>query len=693
MKRLLKSIPSEARIVLVILVAIVLPSVLLSILAVWAIGAERSQVQERIRREGIATADRVVQATMSTLNSIRAQMVTEIKKLENPEGARNVLGAIRSSHSCICNFVLLQKGGAIVYPAVPASGETALLLPSQPDLYDALHKAQNLEFVQTDFSAAEAAYREVFEASEEPGLKSSALLGIAKILAKQDKWLDAVESYRAVRDRYGNRRDENGLLIGPAAALRIAQIALEQLDSSEHVAAITDALANITEHRRMLTPEEATFLDSSLLTLARNAAGNTVMTPGQKTQLQLVIDDIMQRRNRENWAVDIARMIAQDHAFTRGGLAAYAREGTDFVALAAPVKISGDDYVACILVPVANVERDIIAPQAARLADREEVGVVVTDARHCIVVGEAAAANSYQLGSKSFPEPLYGLRAEAYLKGYESLAALSSIRTNIYVWAVGLAISGIVAGAIVTYISVIRTMRAAELKSDFVSNVTHELKTPLTSIRMFAETLQDGRVKDENDARECLETIVSESERLSRLIDRVLDLRAIEKGKRKFDFKLADLREVILGSLQTFRRQMRGYEATVYVNVPHELPHVKMDPDAIGEVLLNLLTNSYKYSRPEDRRIWVRAHIEKSTVKVSVEDKGVGIPKRELKAIFEKFYRVDDTLTREVDGTGLGLTISRYVAEAHGGTIDVESKEGEGSKFTLVLNIPGTTEA
>jgi signal transduction histidine kinase len=138
---------------------------------------------------------------------------------------------------------------------------------------------------------------------------------------------------------------------------------------------------------------------------------------------------------------------------------------------------------------------------------------------------------------------------------------------------------------------------------------------------------------------------------------------------------------------------MRGYEATVYVNVPHDLPHVRMDPDAIGEVLLNLLTNSYKYSRPEDRRIWVRAQVEKAAVKVSVEDRGVGIPKRELKSIFEKFYRVDDSLTREVDGTGLGLTISRYVAEAHGGTIEVESREGEGSRFTLTLKLPDATEA
>ncbi len=693
MKSLLRSIPSEARIVLVILVAIVLPSVLLSILAIWAIGAERAQVQERIRREGIVTADRVVQATMSTLTSIRDEMAALVGKLENPEDTKGVLGTVRSSRACVCCFVLLRENGEIVYPAVPASGGAALLLPSQPDIYDALHEAQNLEFVQSDFAAAESAYRKVLEDPAVANLKPSALLGVARTLAKRERWPEATESYREACNRYGDMRDENGLLVGPAAALRVAQIAAELPDFAGRVETIETAQAKTIEHRGKLTVEEAAFLDASLLQLAQSAVKNAAADPGQKSRLRQVIDDVSRRRDYETWAADIAEMTAREHAFTRDGLAAYTCDGEDFLALSAPAKISGRGYFACALIPAGDVEREIIGPQAARLADREDVGVLVADAQRGIVIGEASAAGSYQLGSKNFPEPLAGLRAEAYLKGYESLAALSSIRTNIYVWAVGLAISGIIAGAIVTYISVIRTMRAAELKSDFVSNVTHELKTPLTSIRMFAETLQEGRVKDEKDARECLETIVTESERLSRLIDRVLDLRAIEKGKRKFDFRLADIREVILGSLQTFRRQMRGYEATVYVNVPHELPRVRMDPDAIGEVLLNLLTNSYKYSRPEDRRIWVRAQTGQGAVKVSVEDRGIGIPKRELKSIFEKFYRVDDTLTREVDGTGLGLTISRYVAEAHGGAIEVESREGEGSKFTLVLKLPDTTEA
>jgi signal transduction histidine kinase len=692
MKSLLRSIPSEAKIVLVILVAIVLPSVLLSILAIWAIGAERAQVQDRIRREGAATADRVVQATVSTLDSIRAELAELASKLEGAQDAGRVLNSIRHSYPYVCCFVLLQENGSVAYPPVPASEEMVLLLPSQQDLYDVLHKAQNLEFVQARLEAAEAAYREVLGTSEDAALKASALLGIARVLAKRGLWNDAMDSYGSAATNYGDLRDENGLLVGPAAMLRVAQIASERLGCDECVDAVENAHAEARRTRRRLTVEEAGFLDACLVMLAENAAKTAAAGPAVKSRLQEVLNDIRLSREREAWAVDLAQMALQDRSFAKSGLAGYAREGRDFVALAASAKVSATDFLACALVPASDIERDIIAPHAARFAGREEVGVAVSDRNRGIVVGEPSAAGSYQLGSKRFPEPLSNLSAEAYLKGYESLAALSSIRTNIYVWAVGLAISGIVAGAFVTYIAVIRTMRAAELKSDFVSNVTHELKTPLTSIRMFAETLQDGRVKDENDARECLETIVSESERLSRLIDRVLDFRAIEKGKRKFDFRLADLREVVLGSLETFRRQMRGYEATVYVNVPQELPLVRMDPDAIGEVLLNLLTNSYKYSRPEDRRIWVKAHAEKGAVKVSVEDRGIGIPKRELKAIFDKFYRVDDSLTREVDGTGLGLTISRYVAKAHGGTIEVESKEGAGSKFTLVLKLSDRAE-
>ncbi len=688
MKSLFRFILSEARaIVLVILVAIVLPSVLLSIFAIWAIGTERAHVQDRIRREARALTDKVVEKTLLALSQARTEMAGQAAKLESVEAGAEVLTALRASHPCFSCFLLVGKEGTIFYPPVPRT-ETMIVLGHVPaEVHDALRKPQNLEFVQVDLGAAASAYREALDTATDPVLKASALLGLARVSAKRDRWTEAVEVYQRALDEYGAQRDENGLLVGPAAALRIAEITLDMDKPGEFTQAIACAHAQVQKRRAQLSREEADFLDARLTSLVESFVQKNTGSPEQTASLRRIPGEIDMRRRHEALAFGIALRLAGNRFFGESGIASYEYAGERFALVGVPTTVGGRQLVACALAPVLQVERELVATEVEKLAGSEEVGLVVTHSERGVVAGQTPPARPFRLAESRFPEPLSDLRAEAYLKGYESLTALSNIRTKLYVWAVALAISGIVVGAIVTYISVTRTMRAAELKSDFVSNVTHELKTPLTSIRMFAETLYDGRVKDEDDAKECLETIVAESERLTRLIDKVLDFRAIEKGRRKFDFRVADLREVILGALQTFRRQMRGCEATVYVNIPRDLPHLRMDPDAIGEVLLNLLTNAYKYSRPEDRRIWVGAQVNKENVRISVEDRGIGIHKRELKAIFEKFYRVDDLLSREVDGTGLGLTISRHVAEAHGGTIEVESKEGKGSKFTLVLKL------
>ena len=227
MKPLLRFIPSGARIVLVILVAIVLPSVLLSIFAIWAIGSERGHVQDRIRRDAHAMTRKVVETTFSTLSSAATKIAGQAAGLDGrdaPELAGELTVELRSLYPYFSQLVLVDKNGAPLYPVVPRSEMMIDLAPERTELRDALGKAQNFEFVQADLDAAARAYRETFEAAANPRLKVSALLGLARISAKQEKWVQAVESYRSALKAYGSEREKNGLLVGPAAALRIAQM-------------------------------------------------------------------------------------------------------------------------------------------------------------------------------------------------------------------------------------------------------------------------------------------------------------------------------------------------------------------------------------------------------------------------------------------------------------------------------------
>ncbi|MHC4577728.1 MAG: sensor histidine kinase [Planctomycetota bacterium] len=254
-----------------------------------------------------------------------------------------------------------------------------------------------------------------------------------------------------------------------------------------------------------------------------------------------------------------------------------------------------------------------------------------------------------------------------------------------YKFIIGFSVAGILAGGVLTARAVMREMKLAKLKSGFVSNVSHALKTPLTSIRMFAEMLRSGKVKDEAERDECLAVIAKETQRLGHLIQQVLDFGRLEARRRPFRWKVGSLEPILKGEAERFRRATGLTDDRFQVRIAVNLPPVNHDPEAFGEVIANLLSNAFKYTVPEKRRIELTAGPQRGRVVVSVEDNGPGIPLRERKKIFEQFYRVHDLLTREVEGTGLGLSIARNIVRAHGGRILVEDGSRGGSRFVVVL--------
>lgn len=240
----------------------------------------------------------------------------------------------------------------------------------------------------------------------------------------------------------------------------------------------------------------------------------------------------------------------------------------------------------------------------------------------------------------------------------------------------------IVLAAFFSFRFVLHEVELAELKSTLVSNVSHELKTPLALIRLFSETLEMGRAGSEEKEKEFLRVIHKESERLTHLIDNVLDVGRIEQGRKTYHLKPYDLGEVVRETLDAYRFQLQQQGFTVEEDLGDGLPTVNIDPDAITQALLNLLDNAIKYS-PE--RKFVRVEIGRSDgeVTVSVEDHGVGIPPRDQDRIFEMFYRAERGLVHTVKGSGLGLSLVKHITEAHGGRVTVRSRPGEGSRFTI----------
>jgi signal transduction histidine kinase len=253
-----------------------------------------------------------------------------------------------------------------------------------------------------------------------------------------------------------------------------------------------------------------------------------------------------------------------------------------------------------------------------------------------------------------------------------------------------------IGGLVLTYRSVNKQVALARLKSDFVSNVSHELRTPLALIRLYAETLELGRITTDEKKLEYYGIIRKESERLSALINNILDFSRIEAGRKEYDFRETDIAELVRNTLDSYRYQIEQQGFALEEHIDQGIPPVRVDREAIARALVNLVNNALKYS-DRDKFLGVKLYRANAVLKLEVVDRGIGIDRNEQARIFEKFYRTCDPLVHNTKGSGLGLSLVQHITLAHGGRVEVESAPGSGSKFTMTLPLtgpqPGTSAA
>jgi len=238
----------------------------------------------------------------------------------------------------------------------------------------------------------------------------------------------------------------------------------------------------------------------------------------------------------------------------------------------------------------------------------------------------------------------------------------------------------------------VRQLELAQIKASFVSNVSHELKTPIALIRLAVETLEMRRISSPEESERFLRSISREAMRLNQLVDNILDFARLEAGQHVFQFRPVDLGELTRETVDSFRPRLEDQGFRLEVDVPDDLPAVQGDGTALAQCLLNLLDNAMKYSRTR-REVKVSAGAEDGEVTVSVTDRGIGISLRDQRRIFEKFVRLETGLVHDVKGAGLGLSLVAQIMRAHGGRVEVASTLGEGSTFTLVLPAAKDAEA
>ena len=242
----------------------------------------------------------------------------------------------------------------------------------------------------------------------------------------------------------------------------------------------------------------------------------------------------------------------------------------------------------------------------------------------------------------------------------------------------------LLAGTILLVVALGRQADVSRLQADFLSKVSHDFRTPLTSIRMFVETLRENRIEDPERRERILALLSQETGRLSTLIDRLLEFARLESGRLRFVPKSVDVGELVESVVARFEPRTLDGQTRLTTDIAPGLPLVLADADALAEAVQNLVDNAFKYTGTE-KRIAVAVKRVGRDVEISVSDNGPGIARADQNRIFDSFYRVDDRLSRATEGTGLGLALTRHIVHGHGGKIRVESEPGRGARFVVTL--------
>jgi len=277
---------------------------------------------------------------------------------------------------------------------------------------------------------------------------------------------------------------------------------------------------------------------------------------------------------------------------------------------------------------------------------------------------------------------LPGWKVELYLAGGDFFEKAADRQIAVYTWTGALVILLILgAGGFAAQV-VSRQIRLNKMKNDFIATVSHELKTPLASMRVLVDTLLEGNIKNEQQTEEYLRLTSKENERLSRMIDNFLTFSRMERNKQAFEIRPVSPALIAQSAVESVKTKFSAAGCRFSIQVDEKIPDVLADHDAVVTILVNLLDNAYKYTY-DDKQISLRVFAEPGNVCFEVVDNGVGLARRHIKKIFERFYQVDRSLSRRAEGCGLGLSIVKYIVDAHKGEISVESRPEKGSAFTV----------
>lgn len=570
---------------------------------------------------------------------------------------------------------ILNKTGDFVLPNFIQIQDTPIGNKSSKNYIANFEKGVKAEFIDKNFKLAEKHFSACLKYSAGPADSVKVLNVLARLYVKSNQYEKALSKYHSIISKYYSEPGPDGF---PYAYFAISQlIKIVDSSSTDKILSILDTCLNKIENGTI----PLSYSTENLLIGVNRWMENNSLENNQKT---LKINELLDKINEQIHFINSYRDEIREFLMD-------ANQNAD--------KIDINGFKTTNLFDAKNrklllLNTDLDNPIGFVIDNGELFASILNmedqldfDYEYLVEFPEIQNSNnnydnlifSSQL-NPYFPRQEIRIR----LLNENVIKEFVNRRSSIYTIAIVLLLLGMGLGIRLILRDLSREKRLARLQTDFTSNVTHELKTPITSIYLFAESIYLDKLKSRSEEKEYLSIIMKESERLKRMINNILEHSKMEKGKQDYYFVETNLSAMIKSVILEMNYWFEEKQINVQMELEEDI-RLEIDEEKIKQAFGNLISNAIKYSE-ENKTIKINLFQESDNTVLEIEDEGVGIPKDQQSKIFEKFYRVGQKETESISGTGLGLTVVKEIVEAHKGKIIVDSKPGKGSKFSIILN-------
>ncbi|MBN2415730.1 tetratricopeptide repeat-containing sensor histidine kinase [bacterium] len=681
-------------IVICFLLGIALPCIMLGYLAFRGIRNDQALTakgrQDHCSRLA-AEFDRTLDAHWETLCAELDRLVRTHR--EHAASVPALCCSLRTRYPAVEAFFTVTPDGEIRFP-----GQCLLYLQFSPTpslaaeeraQSPAVRNGHTCEFVRHQYTAAAEWYEQAYRETMAAGDRARILCALARVKQKANEWRESLAIYKRMIDECGSSVLDAGVPAQAAALLEMGAIYQKTGDFHQAGISYSDLMQLLLGGTLAIDRNTFEWLEMECL----DAVQTLAVSGGPFSAF--LLDSLAQWRERETV---MQERTGRYHLFQEKAGILLARTDDIFEQRKILLESPGQHCDMCLLENSGEGEgsRWGILLSRPRLRDQLPLklhAIIGTAPVFCLIRDERGQL----LAAAPKPESTPLLRTDLKdrfppwsLEFYEQeqpwWETLLFSRHSIYVYMFILIGCLLLFGLILTYRTIHREMELTRIKTDFVAAVSHDIKNPLTSIRQLSEMLFSGRVPSDARRRQYYQVLVEQSERLKLLVNNILDYTKMDKSRNIFHFERINLAPVILKVITETQSRLLDTRCMIHANISTDLPLVRGDAVALEQALYNLVDNAVKFSG-DTCRIEIQAYGTEGPVTVSVRDWGIGIPSEEQKKIFREFYRTSETKAGGVKGSGLGLTLVSQIIRAHGGTITVESRAGEGSTFTITIPV------